>query len=172
MADKSLNFNPDDLGAFDNAPEPGNDDLSAFDNATGATVVSAGWYLCRLDAGELVTTKAGNKAYRLRFVVVEPAEHTGFTLWRYYVMHDKPNAERAKAALAPLGLRTSPDLRRNPFPEPGRTILCRVLVGIQKDDPTRNDVVRFTVEGDESAGVPPGAGRFALPPDAGEGGSA
>lgn len=170
MADKPLNFYPDDLGAFDRSPDP-TDDLSAFDNATGATFVPAGWYLCRLEAGELVATKAGKQAYRLRFVVIEPAAHTGFTLWRYCTFAAAANANRAKAALAPLGLRTSADLRRAPFPEAGRTILCRVLVAIQKNDSTRNDVERFTVERDQCDDTT-AAARFALPPDAGEGGNA
>jgi hypothetical protein len=172
MADKPLNFNPDDLGAFDRAPDPA-DALAAFDSATGATFVPAGVYLCRLEAGELVTTKTGKPAYRLRFVVVEPTEHAGFTLWRYYTFADSASANRAKAAVAPLGLLTSADLRRTPFPEAGRVILCRVLVGVQKDDPTRNDVVRFTVERDERNTSSTGtATRFALPENGGEGGSA
>lgn len=171
MTDKPLNFNPDDLGAFDNAPDPA-DALAAFDNATGATCVPAGWYRCRLESGELVTTSTGKQAYRLRFAVVEPAEHAGFTLWRYLVLNDpqdanraKANANKAKAALAPLGLRTGADLQRAPFPDIGRTIVCNVLVTIQKNDPTRNDVERFTVERDESDTLT-AATRFALPSDA------
>jgi len=171
MADESLNFNPDDLGEFDRAPDPA-EALAAFDKASGATFVPAGVYLGKLEAGELVTTRAGKPAYRLRFAVVEPAAHAGFTLWRFYTFADPGNANRAKAALAPLRLCTGADLRRCPFPDTGRLILCRVLVGIQKDDPTRNDVIRFTVErdeGDDSSA----AARFSLPPDgSGEGGSA
>jgi hypothetical protein len=159
MSDKPLNFNPDDLGAFDNAPEP-NDDLSAFDNASGATVIPAGWYNCRLERGELAPTSTGKQAYRLRFAVAHPSEHAGFTLWKYYFPVADPN--RAKAALAPLGIRSGADLRRVPFPEAGRTILCRVLVTIQKNDPTRNDVEKFEVLSDErdDDGT---ANRFALP---------
>jgi hypothetical protein len=170
MADEPLSFNPDDLGAFDRAPDP-SDALAAFDNATGATFVPAGIYLCRLEAGELTTTRAGKQAYRLRFVVVEPTEHAGFPLWRYYTFADKASANRAKAALAPLRISTSADLQRIPFPEAGRVIICRVVVGIQKDDPTRNDVVRFTVVSDDRDDGT-AASRFALPPKAGEGGSA
>lgn len=171
MADKPLNFNPDDLGAFDRAPDPA-DDLAAFDAASGATCVPAGWYLCRVEAGELVPTKTSKTAYRLRFVVVEPAAHVGFTLWRYFTFADPANANRAKAALAPLGLHSGADLKRAPFPEVGRTIFCKVLVGIQKDDPSRNDVMRFTVERDDRDDGS-AAARFAIPPDAPkEGGSA
>ena len=103
MADKPLNFNPDDLGAFDRAADPA-DDLAAFDAATGATCVPAGWYLCKLEAGELVPTKTGKTAYRLRFVVVEPAAHAGFPLWRYYTFADPANANRAKGRARPARL--------------------------------------------------------------------
>jgi hypothetical protein len=44
-----------------------------------------------------------------------------------------------------------------------------VLVGIQKNDPARNDVIRFTVESDERDDGS-AAARFALPPDKPEGG--
>jgi hypothetical protein len=171
MADEPLNFNPDDLGAFDRAPDPA-DALAAFEAATGATAVPAGVYLCRLETGELVTTRAGKPAYRLRLVVLEPTAHAGFTLWRYYPISDSASANRAKAALAPLGLHTATDLKRLPFPEADRLLVCRVLVGVQKDDPTRNDVLRFTVERDERGNTPATAARFALTQKAGEGGRA
>jgi hypothetical protein len=171
MTDQPLNFNPGDLGAFDSAPAPA-DELAAFDAATGATHVPAGKYLCRLEAGELTTTRAGKPAYRLRFIVVEPTEYAGFALWRYHTFGDAACVNRAKAALAPLGISTSADLRRIPFPESGRTIICRVVVGVQQrpDGTTGNDVIRFTVERDERAANDTAA-RFALPPDAGEGGA-
>jgi hypothetical protein len=169
MADKPLNFNPDDLGAFERAADP-TDALAAFDSASGETCIPAGWYSCRIEAGELLTTKSGKPAYRLRFAVVGPAEHAGFTLWRYYTL-DAANAGRAKAALAPLGLNTSADLRRAPFPEVGRLIRCKVLVAIQKNDPSRNDVERFIVERDERGGGDTGTpARFALPEEREEGG--
>lgn len=171
MTDKPLNFNPDDLGAFDAATDPA-DALAAFDAASGATCVPPGVYLCRLEAGELTTTKAGKPTFRLRFVVTEPAEHAGFTLWRYFTFSDAASANRAKAALAPLGLLTSADLRRVPFPETGRVILCRLVVGVQKDDPTRNDVLRFAVERDDRDAGTGTAARFALPPTTGEEGGA
>lgn len=164
MPDEKLNFNADDLDQFDRAADP-DGALSAFDSAAGVSVIPAGWYVCRLEAGELVNTSTGKPAYRLRFAVQEPAEHAGFTLWRYYVLHDAANANRAKAALAPLGIRTSADLRRAPFPAAGRTITCKVLVAIQKNDPTRNDVERFVVVSDERDDGS-AAARFALPTEA------
>ena len=165
MSDEKLNFDPNDFEGFDRAGKPGDDDISGFDSATGVTCVPAGSYLCRLEAGELVPTKTGKRAYRLRFSVVEPATFAGFTLWRYYTLDNPANNERAKAALLPLGLKTVADLRRAPFPEVGRAIVCKVLVGIQKNDPTRNDVIRFTVESDRRDDSTTAA-RFALPPDA------
>jgi len=168
MADERLNFDSDDLADFDSAGTPNADALAGFDAATGATFVPAGTYVCRLEAGALVTTKKGKPAYRLRFAVVEPAEHAGFAHWRYYVL-DTPDAQnRGKVALAPLGLCQAADLRRSPFPEPGRVILCRVLVGLQQrpDGSTGNDVIRFTVERDDRAAPNP----FAVPLDGTEGG--
>jgi hypothetical protein len=162
MADTPLNFDPDSLGDFDAAPDPA-DGLAAFDAASGATCVPAGTYTATLEAGELVTTKAGKPAYRLRFHVVEPAAHAGFALWRYYVLTPMDQANKAKAALAPLRLRTSAELQKSPFPEAGRTITCKVLVGLQKDDPTRNDVLRFSVESDVTGA--PTANPFAVPLD-------
>ncbi len=154
MPDVPLNFDPAALESFDAAANPA-DSLAAFDAATGATCIPAGKYLCRLEAGELVTTKSGKPAYRLRFVVVEPTAHAGFALWRYHLLHDKQSADRAKAALAPLGLRTSADLKRSPFPEAGRTIICGVLVAIQKSDSSRNDVERFEVVSDSTTTATP-----------------
>jgi len=174
MSDKPLNFNPDDLGAFDKASDPA-DELAAFDNATGTTHVPAGVYLCQLEAGELATTRTGKQGYRLRFVIVEPSEHAGFAPWRWYTFADAASANRAKAALAPLGISTSADLRRIPFPESGRTILCRVVVGVQQrpDGTPGNDVVRFSIERDERDGNSTStAARFALPSEREEGGNA
>lgn len=163
MPDEQLNFNPDDLGGFDRARNPGDDDLSAFDAASGATFVPPGWYECRLEAGTLFTTSTGKPAYSLRFAVIEPAEHVPFLLWRNCLL-DAANANRSKAMLAPLGLRTGADLKEL-FPKPGRTIRCRVLVTMQKNDRTRNDVQRFTVERDDRDDGH-AAARFALPADA------
>ena len=55
--------------------------------------------------------------------------HRGFRLWRYYTLDNPAAANRAKLALAPLGLVTSADLRR-PFPGPGRMVTLKVLVGV------------------------------------------
>lgn len=169
MSSERLNIDPTVFASFDAAPAA--DDLSAFDAATGVTVIPPGWYVCRLEVGELVTTKKNKPAYRLRFAVCEPAEHAGFALWRYYLPTE--DANRAKQALSQLGLRTSADLRRAPFPEVGRTIICNVLVTMQKkekpEDPDRNDVERFTVVSDETAAAPSSANRFTLPADTGEG---
>lgn len=171
MSEK-LNFDNDDLRGFDAANSADGADLSGFDAATGATFIPAGTYLCRLDEGKLVLTRGGKTAYRVRFSVVEPVEHAGFTLWRYFVLDNPANNNRAKQALAPLGLTTAADLRRWPFPETGRVLLCRVVVGVQAkpDGSTGNDVIRFTVERDDR----PPANPFAVPldpmtPDAGEG---
>ena len=170
MSAEQLKIDPTAFASFDAAC--GADDLSAFDAATGVTVIPPGWYACRLEVGELVTTKKGKPAYRLRFSVTEPAEHAGFALWRYYLPTE--DANRAKQALSQLGLRTSADLRRAPFPDAGRTIICNVLVTMQPkekpDDPDRNDVERFTVVSDETSPAgPSAASRFALPADKGEG---
>ncbi|MDY3555749.1 hypothetical protein R5W24_004895 [Gemmata sp. JC717] len=170
MADEKLNFNPGDLDQFDRAPDP-DDALSAFDSAAGVSVIPPGWYVCKLEAGELVTTSTNKPAYRVRFSVLEPAEHAGFSLWRYFVLHDVANANRAKAALAPLGIRSSADLKRVPFPEADRLITCRVLVAVQKNDPTRNDVERFAVVRDERDASTVAA-RFLLDPNAATGGGA
>jgi hypothetical protein len=169
MGDEKLNFNPDDLGGFDAAGSSGDDDLGGFDAAAGVTFVPGGWYLCKLEAGDLLRTKStGKRAYRLRFSVIEPAEHVGFALWRYYTLDTQAAQNQAKAALSPLGLTNQVKLRVKPFPEAGRSIICRVLVGVQQkpDGSTGNDVIRFTVERDDR--TPPNP--FAVSPDGGEGG--
>jgi|GEM_PF-3199091 len=165
MADGKLTFNAADLGAFDRAPDP-TDALAAFDAASGVTVLPPGWYVCRLERGELVTTRKGKQAYRLRFAVQEAA-HAGFLLWKYYLLTTTNEFNIAKNALAPLGIRTGPDLQRA-YPPPGRAVTCRVLVSIQRDDPTRNDVERFEVLSDEPD-TSSAANRFLLDPSAATG---
>lgn len=164
MQNEELNIKLSDLEKFDEAPAP-DDALRAFDAASGQTVLPVGEYVCKLESGELVTTSTQKQAYRLRFSVLEPAAYAALAVWKYLVLNDAANANRAKAALAPLGVRTSADLKRAPFPEANRQIICRVTVGVQKNDSTRNDVLKFTVERDErdDGGA---AARFALPPDA------
>jgi hypothetical protein len=166
MADGKLTFNADDLSAFDRAPDP-KDALAAFDAASGVTVLPPGWCVCRIECGELKTTLKGKQAYRLRFAVVEPAAHAGFLLWKYYLLTTTYEFNVAKTALAPLGIRTGPDLQRA-FPSPGRALTCRVLVGIQRDDPTRNDVLRFEVLSNEPDTTSAG-NRFLLDPNAATG---
>src|SRR4051812_43511763 len=103
MSEK-LNFgngDSDPLAGFDSAPDPSGFDLSGFDSATGATTVPPGTYLCKIERGELTTTKTGKIAYRVRFVVVEPATHAGFALWKWLTLADAAGFNRAKAALAP-----------------------------------------------------------------------
>lgn len=165
MSDRPLNFDPSSLGSFDAAHDPA-DALAGFDSADGVTTVPPGMYRCQLQSGELVTTKTGKSAYRLRFVVDEPEKHAGFQLLRYFVLNDPANANRAKAALAPLGLKSSADLKQFPFPQPGRTIICKLLVGVQKNDPTMNDVLRFSIESD-TAGTAP-TNPYAVPLDGGQ----
>jgi len=132
-------------------------DLSGFDAADGTTTVPAGVYLCKIERGELTQTKAGKTAYRLLVKTVEPAAHAGFALWRWYVLADAAGANRAKAALAPLGLTTSADLRRA-YPPIGQDVYVTALVTV-KNDPQRgpsNDVERFErCDPPASAVVPP-----------------
>jgi hypothetical protein len=144
----------DDLSRFDSA-EAG--DLSAFDAATGETHIPAGWYLCSVACGEVVTTKKGKAAYRLVFDVVD-GPHSGYRLWRYYTFDSPAAANRAKAALAPFGLATSVDLRK-PFPGPNRVITLQVLVTAQERPGygTTNDVERFTIVSDQTSAPNPNA---------------
>lgn len=143
------------LDRFDQAA--GGDDLAAFDAATGDTHVPAGWYACTVDRGELVTTKKGKTAYRLSLDVTD-GPHAGFRLWRYFTFDTPANANRAKVGLAPLGLRTSADLRKL-YPGPGRAVAVRALVGVQdRPDGTKgNDVERLEMVEDRLAPPNPNA---------------
>ena len=167
-----LNFGEGDfLNDFDKAPDPNGFDLSGFDAATGKTVVPAGLYCCRVERGELATTKAGKTAYRLCFKTVTPAEHAGYTLWRWFTLADAAGQNRAKKALAPLGLLTGDDLRR-PFPPLGKDVFVRALVTVRNDPQygETNDVERFE-SCDPPVGFAPMVNPFAAPlPTAGEGG--
>ncbi len=170
----------DALGDSDNAPEnpsrrcppvahdpygkPGGaDPLDAFDRADGTTHVPAGVYTARVVEGGLVTTKAGKAAYRL-VLETDAGPHAGHKLYRYYVLGDPdPSkaaaaANRAKAALTPLGLSTAAALR-TPYPAPGREVTLRVWVGVQPrpDGTPSNDVVRFEVADDRAAPPNPNA---------------
>jgi hypothetical protein len=141
----------DDLSRFDTAA---GDDLAAFDAATGETFIPAGWYACLIARGEIVTTRTTSKtAYRLALDVAD-GPHRGFRIWRYFTFDTPVNANRAKAALAPLGLRTSTDLRK-PFPGPGRTVIVRALVTVQDrpDGSKANNLERFEITEDRTAPV-------------------
>jgi hypothetical protein len=137
------------MNKFDTAG--GIDDLAAFDNATGQTHIPAGWYVCTIARGEVTTTKNGKTAYRLAFDVCD-GQHQGFRLWRYFTFDTPGAANWAKLTLAPLGLKTSAELRK-PFPNPGRVVKVKVFVAL-RDDPQwgkRNDVERFEVIDDRTA---------------------
>ena len=126
MSEK-LNFGNVDLTAFDASQAPGEFDLAGFDTATGQTTVPAGLYILRIESGELTTTKKGKPAYRLRFKTVEPNEHAGFTLWRWCLLDDAAGMNRAKAALAPLGITTVAQLREV-YPPYGQDVYVREWV--------------------------------------------
>lgn len=90
-------------------------------------------------------------------------------LWKWFVMADTAGMNRAKNALAPLGLTTVAELRLG-YPPIGKEVFLKVLVTL-KTDPQRgpsNEVERFEP-------CPPPAGAvaatnpFGLPPDANEG---
>jgi hypothetical protein len=151
----ALNGPNDELNGFDSAS--GGDDLAAFDHATGATHVPAGWYDCNLVCGELVSTKKGKPAYRLTLDVSD-GPHRGFRLWRYFTWENAANANRAKAALAPFGLKTSSDLRK-PFPGSGRVITLKALVTVQDrpDGMKGNNIERFGVVEDTTVTANPNA---------------
>ena len=133
----------DDLnfGSFDSGEDP----FGGFDGASGATVVTPGWHLCRLERGETTVTRAGKTAYRVRFAVLE-GDFAGFKLWRYFTFGDPAAVNRAKDALKPLGLTTKAHLL-TAIPAPGRVITCKVLAAVQArpDGTPSNDVVRFEV---------------------------
>ncbi len=165
----------DALGKFDDADEP-SAGFDAFDAADGTTHIPAGWYACTVHRGEATTTKSSGKpCYRLVLDVAE-GPHAGTRLWRYYVLDSLPNANRAKAALAPLGLTTGADLRA-PFPPFAKVVRVRVLIGVQ-DRPgfgKSNDVERLELVGIDDAPTDPDAVNPAdyipIPPAQPEGGS-
>lgn len=151
----ALNSGNDDLNKFDSAG--GGDDLAAFDEATGETSIPPGLYQCTIHQGEVITTKKGKLAYRLAFEVSE-GQHIGFRLWRYFTFDTPAAANWAKLTLAPLGLKSSNDLRK-PFPAPGRVVFVRALVSVREDPQwgKRNDVERFEVLDDRTAPPNPNA---------------
>ena len=170
-----LNFgcNGNPFGGYDNATGPDGFDLDGFDTADGTTMVPTGVYVCKIERGELTQTKAGKTAYRLLFKIAEPAEHGGFVLWRWYVLADAAGFNRAKNALAPLGLTTSAALRAV-YPPIGKDVYVKALVTL-KNDPQRgpsNDCERFE-PCDPPASALTGPNPFAVPlNDVTEGGAA
>lgn len=128
-----------------NAPSAGG--LAAFDRAEAAPELAPlppGIYTARVVRGEYCTTKAGADAYRIRFEVTD-GDHRGRTVVRTWTF--TPRAlPYTKRDLAPLGLTTSAQLLA-PFPPPGRDILCRLTVALQRGDDgvERNDIKRIEV---------------------------
>jgi len=166
-----------DLTAFDAATDPLRADLSAFDRAEGRpALLPPGNYVLRVESGELTMTRAGKIAYRLRFSVIRPSEYAGHSLNRWLLLDSPAACNRAKIALAPLGMTTSEALRR-PFPAPGQAVYVNALVVIspaRNGYPEANSVERFT-PCDRPAEATPGASTcpFAVPLDgAEEGGGA
>ena len=146
MSEK-LNFGNagnDPLSGYDAAPDPNDFDLSGFDAATGKTTVPPGNYVCRIERGELTKTKSGKQAYKFRFVVVEPAEHTGFTTWKWFLLTDQSGFNRLKATSSPFGLVTSAHLREC-YPPRGREVYAQCLITHKDEGPygPSNDVQRF-----------------------------
>ena len=183
---KKLDFgsaDDDQLNGFDSAPDTSEFDLGGFDHATGETTVPAGNYLCEIERGELIKTKTGKSAYRLRFKIVAPEKYAGFKLWRWFTLEDQPAMERAKAALAPFDFKTAAHLRAE-YPPLGETVYSRCLISLKNDRTygPSNDVQRFVPDegpGDSDAAVPlplkppskPPNNRFAVLPGGEEGGS-
>jgi hypothetical protein len=135
-----------DLAAFDAATDSLKADLSAFDRADPRPIIPAGWYIARIEAGKLDTTRAGRLCYRLRLTVIEPPEFEGRALFKTAMLHDAAAQARARMLLSPLGL-TSAEALRRPFPPPGKPIYVRALVVIKpaaNGYPESNSIERFT----------------------------
>jgi hypothetical protein len=142
--------------------------LDAFDSAQAApefVPIPPGTYSARVLKGEHCTTKAGDDAYRLRFEVTTEGEHVGKTVIRTWTFGPRAIGY-TKRDLTPFGLTTAAKLMQ-PFPEPGREYVLRLVVALQRGDDgiERNEVRRIDVlRVDESQ-----AAQFMLPQ--GEGGS-
>jgi hypothetical protein len=145
----------DPLAAFDAAPA--GDDLAAFDAATGQTHVPAGWYAAAVAKGQLGTTRSdGRPCYRLALDLADGPQ-PGLRVWRTFTFDTPANANRTKGTLAPLGLRTSADLRQ-PYPGPGRAVTVRVLLGVNTwQGQTTNTVERLELVDDHTAPANPNA---------------
>lgn len=143
--------------------------LEAFDRTEAApefAPVPPGTYIAKLVKGEFTTTKAGADAYRVRWEL--EGEHAGRSVIRTWTFSAKA-LPYTKRDLAPLGLDTRAKLL-SPFPPPGKTIVCKLTVALQRgDDGTeRNDVKKIEVlRVDDSP-----AAAFMVPEERGEGGNA
>ncbi len=124
-----------------------------FHNAWNSTTAAGdfeplppGWYVCRVESGELDTSRAGTPGYKLTFSVLEGPDpensHAGRKLW-----HDlwltTPAMPMAKRDLAKLGIDELQQLEK-PLPA---GIRCKVQVALRKGDDgvEHNRVKRFDV---------------------------
>ncbi len=124
----------------------GDDFNDAWNSTTAAddfAPLPGGTYVCRVESGELDTSRKGTPGYKLTFAVLE-GEYAGRKVW-----HDcwlTPAAlSQSKRDLAKLGIDT-PGKMELPLP-PG--IRASVQVALRKDDDgtQRNRVRRFDVVG-------------------------
>jgi len=143
-----LNFSAAPLPNF-NSPVPTGFDLTGYDSATGDTTIPAGWYICLVESGTLDTTGSGDPCYRLRFAVVQSdkgdTSPAGTKVWRTLMLTDRYSFNRAKTALATLGLTTGDHLQAA-YPPEGESVFCRCLVTLSNKPEygPRNFVERFT----------------------------
>ena len=145
-----------------------NGGLSNFDTAQAApefSPVPPGIYAARVLSGEYAATKAGADAYRVRFEIAD-GDQAGRTLVRTWTFSEKAIGY-TKRDLAAFGLTTQAKLL-SPFPEPGREVLVRLVVALQRGDDgvTRNDIKRIDVTGVKDTAD----AEFLLPPKRPEGG--
>ncbi|TWT37014.1 hypothetical protein KOR34_19600 [Posidoniimonas corsicana] len=130
-----------------NAGGYGGDDFTSNWASTAAAgdfdPLPAGWYICRIESGELDASNRGTPGYKLTFVVLE-GEHEGRKLWQDLWL--TPAAlPMAKRDLRKLGI-VEPSQLEQPLPSGFR---CRVQVALRRDDDgtERNRVRRFDVIG-------------------------
>lgn len=115
--------------------------IDAFDAATAESYgpVPAGVYVCRIERGQLGTTKTtGADCYSIRFSVTE-GEHTGATLWRVWTFSKDAMKYAITDLRITLGMNT--DAMKSPFP--GRTeyvVRLTVTQSTRKDGTASNDV--------------------------------
>lgn len=121
--------------------------IAHFDTAEAApefSPVPPNIYTARVLSGQYTATKAGADAYRVRFEISE-GEQTGKTVVRTWTFSPKAIGY-TKRDLAVFGLSTTAQLL-SPFPAPGREILVRLVVALQRGDDgvERNDIKRIDV---------------------------